>query len=287
MTAESSSRVGRIIAYVASAITLAIVAANLFGLISLRVVQTTSMQGTIEVGDLVVSQNWLKPQVGDIAVYRATDFEGQAQEMVVHRVIAGDVATGFTFQGDNNQSADPQVVSSENVVGVVNFWIPGVGQLTNPFVFAVLVSLLAVIYFAREYIVGAGKKFASWIANQQRRPRRLYVAAVSIFAAWLIIAGLGIAGFARVEHPQAGPQLAIGSATDSIVAVLPNANAKVGSLAIANIAGKRNLVRIEAVQGHTYTVSSTLGKLLVPSIDVEGPISFVVPFLGALWLPFD
>ena len=138
MTADSSSRVRRIIAYVASAITLAIVAANLFGLISLRVVQTTSMQGTIEVGDLVVSQNWLKPQVGDIAVYRATDFFGEAQAMVVHRVIAGDQTDGYTFQGDNNQSADAQVVPADDVVGVVSFWIPGVGGIANPLVLAVL-----------------------------------------------------------------------------------------------------------------------------------------------------
>ena len=95
MTSKSSSRVGRIVAYVISALTLAIVAANLFGLISLRIVQTTSMQGTIEVGDLVVSQNWLKPAVGDIAVYKATDFQGVAQAMVVHRVIAGDEAGGL------------------------------------------------------------------------------------------------------------------------------------------------------------------------------------------------
>ena len=287
MTAESSSRVRRIIAYVASAITLAIVAANLFGLISLRVVQTTSMQGTIEVGDLVVSQNWLKPQVGDIAVYRATDFFGEAQAMVVHRVIAGDQTDGYTFQGDNNQSADAQVVPAEDVVGVVSFWIPGVGGIANPLVLAVLASLIAFVYFAREYIAGAGKKFATWLAGQQRRPRQLYLVGVSILAAWLVIAGLGFAGVARFEHPQAGPKLAIGSSTDSIVLVLPNANAKVGSLAIANIASKRSLVRIEAVQGHTYTVSSTMGKLLVPSIDVEGPIALVLPFIGALWLPFD
>ena len=287
MTAEKSSRVGRIVAYVVSALTLAIVAANLFGLISLRVVQTTSMQGAIEVGDLVVSQNWLKPNVGDIAVYKATDFQGAAQAMVVHRVIAGDQAGGYTFQGDNNQSADPQVVPASNVVGVVSFWIPGVGQIANPFVLAVLISLGAFIYFARANIASAGKKFAEWIAGQQSRPRRLYLAALSVIAAWLVIAGAGIAGFARFEHPQAGPQLAIGSSTQSIVLVLPNANASVGGLAIANIAGKRSLVRIEAIQGHTYTVSSTVGKLLIASQDIEGPITFVIPFLGALWLPFD
>ena len=287
MTSESSSRVGRIVAYVISALTLAIVAANLFGLISLRIVQTTSMQGTIEVGDLVVSQNWLKPAVGDIAVYKATDFQGVAQAMVVHRVIAGDEAGGYTFQGDNNQSADPQVVAASDVVGVVSFWIPGVGNLANPFVLAVLVSLGAFIYFARENIASAAKKFATWIAGQQKRPRRLYLAALTVIAAWLVIAGLGIAGFARFVHPQAGPQLAVGSSTQSIVMVLPNANASVGDLAIANIAGKRSLTRVEAVNGHTYTVSSTVGKLLIASQDIEGPITFVIPFLGALWLPFD
>lgn len=287
MTSETSSRVGRIVAYVVSALTLAIVAANLFGLISLRVVQTASMQGTIEVGDLVVSQNWLKPEVGDIAIYQATDFSGVEQGQVVHRVIAGDQTDGYTFQGDNNQSADAQVVPAEDVVGVVSFWIPGVGGIANPLVLAVLVSLIAVIYFAREYLASGAKKLAGWLRSQKQRPRKLYLAGLSLIAAWLVIAGMGIAGFARFEHPQAGPPLALGSSTDSIVLVLPNANAKVGSLAVANIAGKRNLVRIEAIKGHTYTVSSTMGKLLVASQDVAGPIALVVPFVGALWLPFD
>jgi signal peptidase I len=287
MTSASKAKAGRVFAYIVSALTLAVVAANLFGLISLRVVQTTSMQGTIDVGDLVVSQNWLKPAVGDIAIYRATDFQGAALELVVHRVIAGDQSTGYTFQGDNNQSADPELVPSSNVVGVVGFWIPGIGSIFNPLVLAVLASLGAVIYFARDYIKDTGEKFGEWVLQRKTGSRRLYLSALSILAAWLIIAGFGVAGFAKFEHPQTGPQLAIGSSDQSLVLVLPNANPKVGSLAIVNITGKRNLVRVEAIKGHTFTVSSTMGKLLVSSQDVEGSISFVVPFVGALWLPFD
>ena len=287
MTTSKSQMAKRIAAYVSSALVLVVVVANLFGLISLRLVQTNSMQGTIDVGDLVVSQNWLKPQVGDIAIYHGHNFQGMPTADVVHRVIAGNQTAGYTFQGDNNQSADSETVLSKDVVGVVSFWIPGVGALANPFVLAVLVSAICVIAFSRSFIKDAFGKSSAWLAARGSRARKLWIAALAVISLWLVVAGLGIAGFMRVEHPQAGPNLTLGSATTSLVVVFPNSNAGVGDIAVASIAGKRAFVRVEAVNGSTYTISSTFGKLLVSRKDIEGPIRFVLPFIGALWLPFD
>jgi signal peptidase I len=287
MASKNRDRVTRALAYVASALILAVVLANLFGLISLRLVQTNSMQATINVGDLVVSQNWLKPKVGDIAIYHGHDLQGMSTADVVHRVIAGDSAGGYTFQGDNNQSADAELVPAQNVVGVVSFWIPGVGALANPLVLAVLVSATALIVFSRKYLYDAFGKASAWAASRGTLARRLWISALAVVSVWLVVAGLGVAGFMRIEHPQAGPNLALGSATTSLVVVLPNSNAGVGDIAMAEIAGKRSLVRVESINGPTYTISSTVGKLLVSRKEIKGPIRFVLPFIGALWLPFD
>ena len=287
MKPSSRQKATRIATYVASAFLLAVVLANLFGLISLRLVQTNSMQGTIDVGDLVVSQNWLKPKVGDIAIYHAHNFQGLPAADVVHRVIAGDQTNGYTFQGDNNQSADSELVSASSVVGVVSFWIPGVAALANPLVLLVLASAISVLVFSRGYIKDAFGKLSSWVQTRGSRVRKLWLTALGLCSIWLVIAGLSVAGLLRIEHPQVGPNLALGSASTSLVVVLPHSNAGVGDIAVANITGKRNFVRIDAVNGSTLTISSSMGKLLISRKDVEGPIRFVLPFVGALWLPFD
>jgi hypothetical protein len=154
-------------------------------------------------------------------------------------------------------------------------------------VLAVLISAIAFVAFGREYIKDAFGKLTAWLSTRTSRIRKLWIALLALVSIWLVIAGLGIAGFAKFEHPQVGPNLALGSATNSIVLVIPHSNAAVGDLAIANITGKRNLVRVDAVQGNTLTVSSNMGKLLISRKDIDGPIRLVLPFIGALWLPFD
>jgi signal peptidase I len=278
---------GKLSAYLLSFFLLATALANILGLISLRIVQTDSMQGTINPGDLVVSQNWLKPSVGDIAIYHEHALTGGSTQDVVHRVIAGDAENGYTFQGDNNLSADPLSVNKSDVVGVVNFWVPGPGKLASPLILLLFVALIAFVYFAREYIKSGSRKATQWVASRGRVLRALVRTALTLISIWLILTGLALAGFAKFEHPQVGPQLAIGSSNQSVVLVAPHTAAKVGDLALAQIAGRRNLVRIEAVKGHVYTVSSNMGKILIPSADLEGPIRLVLPFIGVLWLPFD
>jgi signal peptidase I len=287
MSSAKTRSASRIAAYAASGLLLLVVFANLFGIISLRIVQTNSMQGTIDTGDLVISQNWLKPNIGDIAIYHGHDLQGMKTGDVVHRVIAGDATNGFTFQGDNNQSADPELVPATDVVGVVSFWIPGVGALANPLVLAVLVSATAVIVLSRGYIKDAFGKINVWLSSRTARIRKLWITLLAVISLWLIFAGVGLVGLAKIEHPQAGPDLALGSSTQSLVLVLPHSNPSVGDLAIATIAGKRSLVRVEAIDANTLTVSSSMGKLLIARKDIDGPIRLVLPFIGALWLPFE
>jgi len=169
----------------------------------------------------------------------------------------------------------------------VSIWVPGVGASANPLVLAVFISTIAFLALSRDFIKDAVGKLTSWLSTRTSRMRKLWIALLALVSIWLVIAGLGIAGFAKFQHPQVGPNLALGSATDSLVIVIPHSNAAVGDLAIANITGKRNFVRVDAVQGNTLTVSSNMGKLLISRKDIDGPIRLVLPFIGALWLPFD
>ena len=273
--------------YTLSALVLLTAVANLLGLISLKIVQTTSMQGTINEGDLVVSQNWLKPKVGDIAIYREEDFQGNQTQEVVHRVIAGDQFNGYTFQGDNNQSADALPVDAKQVRGVVAFWIPGVKNLANPFIQILLASLLLFITFSRGYFKKWRGQLKTFITKRKPLIRVLLRTFIALFTTWILVSALSLFGWAKFEHPQAGPSLPLENSTNALVMVLPHANAGVGDLAMADIAGKRHLVRVERIEGPTITISSSIGRLLVTRRDIEGPIRFVVPFIGSLWLPFN
>lgn len=277
----------RIATYVLSFIAVSVVIANLSGLIGLRIVQTSSMSGTIEVGDLIISENWAKPKVGDIALYQGRDLEGNPAEKIVHRVIAGDATNGYTFQGDNNQSADGQVVPAKDVIGVVNFWVPGVGLFAKPLLLVIVLALCSTLYFGREYIKAGYHKVSHWVSGGKPIVRRSLKGLLGVTTVWLLFALVSALGWLRIEHPQTGPNLPIGTATNSIVFVFPNMNESVGGLAMAEIAGKRSLVRVEEIKGSTLKINSTYGHLLVSRDALDGPAELIIPFVGALWIPFD
>lgn len=128
---------------------VALVSANLM---SARTVLTNSMSGTFEPGDVVVTANWIEPEVDDIAIYRARDFEGNVRSEFVHRIISGNEATQFVFKGDNNKSKDPLPVSREDIVGVVLFWMPNLGAILNPKNLLALFSLGIFVYFGAGYL---------------------------------------------------------------------------------------------------------------------------------------
>ena len=60
-----------------------------------------SMDGTYKTGDLILTRSHDTYAKGDIIVYDA----GPGQ--VIHRIIGGNGATGYTTQGDNNPDPDP------------------------------------------------------------------------------------------------------------------------------------------------------------------------------------
>ena len=71
-----------------------------------------SMDGTYKTGDLILTRSHDTYAKGDIIVYDAT-----AAGQVIHRIIGGNGATGYTTQGDNNPDPDPWHPTDDDVVG--------------------------------------------------------------------------------------------------------------------------------------------------------------------------
>jgi hypothetical protein len=99
----------------------------------------------------------------------------------------------------------------------------------------------------------------------------------------LIIGGLNISGILAFDHPQVGPELPFGSATSSLVAIVPNAEPAAGEFAMATIEGERNLVRVEALSGSDFVVSTMAGQKVLTGAELDGKMSFLIPFVGYLW----
>lgn len=110
---------------------VALVALTALGYVTLAVVEGTSMEPTLQTGDVVIVVRRVKLSdlsVGDIVVYR------RGSSLIIHRVVSlgpSDVVT----KGDNNWAPDPPV-PYEAIVGRVlsvggsTFRIPLVGYLT-------------------------------------------------------------------------------------------------------------------------------------------------------------
>ena len=104
---------------------------SIFGFISMRAVLSDSMAPKINVGDLVVSANWITPTLGDAAIYHQRNVSGVIKQDVVHRVITISSKGEYQFKGDNNESMDALTVPKSDIVGTVFLKIPGVGSLFN------------------------------------------------------------------------------------------------------------------------------------------------------------
>lgn len=111
----------------------------------LNVVVSGSMEPVFYRGDVVVIQkanflglselNTTNLNVGDIVIYDATWYP----EPVIHRIIAKNTTNGqvyYTIKGDNNPTADPVVVSPDQIqakvitFGETPFVIPKIGYIT-------------------------------------------------------------------------------------------------------------------------------------------------------------
>ncbi len=90
---------------------------------SFLVVETGSMSGTIEEGDLIVVSGTDDYKVGDIITFMP---EGD-KIPTTHRIIRIDGQNYYTRGDANGNAEDPRPVTKDNILGEVVNVIPGVG----------------------------------------------------------------------------------------------------------------------------------------------------------------
>jgi len=121
-------------------------------IVQAKVVLTESMQPVINPGDLLVSVSprFNSPQIGEVVIYTGKKFDGTVVASFAHRVIGGDVSSGYIVKGDANDLADVQRPIISEIEGVVLFNIPKVGLLLNPQTMSLLLVFLIGIWFVAK-----------------------------------------------------------------------------------------------------------------------------------------
>jgi len=104
------------------------------GVVKARIVLTGSMEPAISAGDIIITTpiTHKVPHVGDVVAYQARRFNGDKVAVFSHRIISGDLQNGFVVKGDANKSPDSQKPKASDILGVVIFVIPFLGNILTP-----------------------------------------------------------------------------------------------------------------------------------------------------------
>lgn len=114
------------------------------GFVKARIVLTGSMEPAISAGDIIITTPITRkePKVGDVIAYEAKRFNGEKVAVFSHRIIGGDLKSGFVVKGDANKSPDNQKPKAPDILGVVIFVIPFLGNLLTPKALFLLVPFI-------------------------------------------------------------------------------------------------------------------------------------------------
>ena len=104
------------------------------GVVKARIVLTGSMEPAISPGDIIITTPITRkePKIGDVVAYEAKRFNGENVAVFSHRIISGNINDGFVVKGDANKSPDSQKAKGSDILGVVLFVIPFIGNLLTP-----------------------------------------------------------------------------------------------------------------------------------------------------------
>ena len=135
--------------YVLAAILVTFSVLSSTGYVKARVVLTGSMQPTINPGDIVLTApiSRVEPKIDDVAAYQARRFDGAPVGVFTHLIIDGDGNSGWVLTGDNNPSPDIQKPKNNDILGVVIFVIPWLGNLLSKQVLFTVIPLVAGMWF--------------------------------------------------------------------------------------------------------------------------------------------
>ena len=131
-----------------------LVTAKVLGLGEVKVVMTGSMQPAINPGDIVVTinDNFKTPKLNDVVIYQAKRFNGEIVAPFAHRIIGGNPNNGWIVKGDANEQPDVQRPKSAEIIGVVLFVIPQIGNLLTFRSLIFLATIFISIYLTREIL---------------------------------------------------------------------------------------------------------------------------------------
>ena len=120
--------------YVSAILLMVFAGLSFTGNVKARIVLTGSMAPAINIGDVILTLPSARkaPQIDDVIAYQAKRFNGENVAVFSHRIIDGDIENGFIVKGDANKSPDPQKPTAEDILGVVFFVIPFIGNLLTP-----------------------------------------------------------------------------------------------------------------------------------------------------------
>jgi len=141
---QSLGKVLTVSGYVVAIVLLLFSALSFSGAVKARIVLTGSMAPAINTGDVILTTpvNRKEPKIGDVIAYQAKRFNGQSVAVFSHRIIGGDINSGFIVKGDSNKSPDTQRPKRGDILGVVIFVIPFIGNLLTPKALFLLVPCL-------------------------------------------------------------------------------------------------------------------------------------------------
>lgn len=107
---------------------------SLGGVVKARIVLTGSMEPSISPGDIIITTPITRkePKIGDVVAYQAKRFNGENVAVFSHRIIGGDIKNGFVVKGDANKTPDNQKPKAPDILGVVIFVIPFLGNILTP-----------------------------------------------------------------------------------------------------------------------------------------------------------
>jgi signal peptidase len=104
------------------------------GVVKARIVLTGSMQPAINPGDIIITTPITRkePKISDVIAYQAKRFNGEDVAVFSHRIMSGDIQSGFVVKGDANKTPDNQKPKAAEILGVVIFVIPFLGNFLTP-----------------------------------------------------------------------------------------------------------------------------------------------------------
>jgi hypothetical protein len=218
------------------------------------------------IGASLQNQEELPPVIGQITEPVTAEVVPASQEVKQTQALAADLAS-VTEKKDSSRASAP--AESEY-------------QKINPELSWVLIreaQKMGISPFKQELTRKSMK-----VTKMKKSPKTAWLYFVGVIASLtLLVGGLNVSGILAFDHPQVGPELPFGSATSSLVAIVPGSEPAAGDLAMATLEGQRNLVRVDAVNNGSFTLATMAGSMDVTMEAIDGKVSFVVPFFGVLW----